>query len=60
MKLSAKQEAKKFKTKKSKKNMNKIFMILPQKPYITTTLTIKNNKIMLELLRFLLLLCFDD
>ena len=60
MKLSVRQEAKKLKRKKSKKNMNKNFLILPQNPYIAITLTTKNNKIMFELLKLSLLLRFND
>lgn len=40
--------------------MNKNFLILPKNPYIAITLTIKNNKIMLELLKHSLLLHFGD
>lgn len=60
IKLSAKQEAKKFKTKKEQKTYEQNFSDFASKSLCDNSLDDKNNKIMFELLNLSLLLSFAD
>ena len=59
MKLLAKKEAKKFKTKKEQKEYEQNFADFALKALYNNNFDGKNNKIMFELLKLSLLLSFD-